>query len=122
MVSRQEIQATCDDIVHEFAPLQVILFGTYAYGTPWEDSDVDLLVVMVIPKSEARCQDIEIRERIPTASVWKSNFLSKCQACGQKFRAFTWVLPASLILQCTELCAFVARSVRLRSPAPNLWW
>ena len=39
MVTRQEIQATCDDIVRQFAPLQVILFGSYAYGTPTEDSD-----------------------------------------------------------------------------------
>ncbi len=34
MVTREDIQATCDDIVREFAPLQVILFGSYAYGTP----------------------------------------------------------------------------------------
>ena len=54
MVTREEIQATCDDIVQEFTPLQVILFGSYAYGTPTEDSDVDLLVVMDIPKSEFR--------------------------------------------------------------------
>ena len=33
MVTREDIQATCDDIVREFAPLQVILFGSYAYGT-----------------------------------------------------------------------------------------
>lgn len=65
MVSRQEIQATCNDIVREFAPLQVILFGSYAYGTPTEDSDVDLLVVMPIPKSEFRNKAVEIRQRIP---------------------------------------------------------
>ena len=65
MVTRQEIQATCDDIVREFAPLQVILFGSYAYGTPTEDSDVDLLVVMPIPKSEFIPKAIEIRQRIP---------------------------------------------------------
>ena len=65
MISRQDIQATCDDIVREFAPLQVILFGSYAYGTPTEDSDVDLLVVMDIPESETRRQTIEIRQRIP---------------------------------------------------------
>ena len=64
MVTRQDIQATCDDIVREFSPLQVILFGSYAYGTPTESSDVDLLVVMAVPKSEARRQEIEIRERI----------------------------------------------------------
>ena len=65
MISRQEIQATCDDIVREFAPLQVILFGSYGYGTPTEDSDVDLLVVMAIPESETRRQAVEIRQRIP---------------------------------------------------------
>ena len=65
MVTREAIQATCDDIVREFTPLQVILFGSYAYGTPTEDSDVDLLVVMDIPKSEFRNKAVEIRERIP---------------------------------------------------------
>ena len=65
MITREDIQATCDDIVREFAPLQVILFGSYAYGTPTEDSDVDLLVVMDIPESETRRQAGEILQRIP---------------------------------------------------------
>ncbi len=65
MVSRKDIQATCDDIVREFKPLQVILFGSYAYGTPKEYSDVDLLVVMPVEKMEARRQESVIRERIP---------------------------------------------------------
>ena len=38
------------DLVHrigrEFSPERIILFGSYAYGTPTADSDVDLLVVM----------------------------------------------------------------------------
>ena len=33
-------------IVQQFHPQKVILFGCYAYGQPTEDSDVDLLVVM----------------------------------------------------------------------------
>ncbi len=65
MVTREDIQATCDDIVREFAPLQVILFGSYAYGTPTEDSDVDLLVVMDVPEAETRLHAVEIRQRIP---------------------------------------------------------
>ena len=65
MVSRKDIQATCDDIVREFKPLQVILYGSYAYGTPKEYSDVDLLVVMPVANSEARAQAAEIRKRIP---------------------------------------------------------
>ena len=65
MITRENIQATCDDIVREFAPLQVILFGSYAYGTPTEDSDVDLLVVMEISESETSRQASEIWQRIP---------------------------------------------------------
>ena len=65
MVTQKDIQATCDDIVREFAPLQVILFGSYAYGTPTEDSDVDLLVVMDIPEAETSRQATEIWQRIP---------------------------------------------------------
>ena len=40
------IQKIVRQIVDCFHPQQVILFGSYAYGTPTEDSDVDLLVVM----------------------------------------------------------------------------
>ena len=65
MVSLTDIQATCDDIVREFTPLQIILFGSHAYGTPREHSDVDLLIVMAIPESDTRCQEVEILRRIP---------------------------------------------------------
>ena len=33
-------------IVDRFRPEKVILFGSHAWGTPMQDSDVDLLVVM----------------------------------------------------------------------------
>lgn len=38
-------------LVEQFHPEQVILFGSYAYGEPTEDSDVDLLVVKDTGKS-----------------------------------------------------------------------
>ena len=34
------------DVAEQFLPEKIILFGSYAYGTPHEDSDVDILVVM----------------------------------------------------------------------------
>ena len=34
------------DVAEQFQPDKIILFGSYAYGTPHEDSDVDILVVM----------------------------------------------------------------------------
>ena len=64
MVSANDIQATCDDIVREFSPLQVILFGSYAYGNPTEDSDVDMFVVMAGQSSETARQKDEIKRRI----------------------------------------------------------
>ena len=64
MVNQEDIQATCDEIVRIFEPLQVILFGSYAYGTPNEDSDVDLLVVMDIADSETHNQASKIRKYI----------------------------------------------------------
>src|SRR5213082_2218480 len=33
-------------VAERFKPDKIILFGSYAYGTPHEDSDVDILVVM----------------------------------------------------------------------------
>lgn len=42
-------------LVEQFHPEQVILFGSYAYGEPTPDSDVDLLVVK--PIQEGRVKD-----------------------------------------------------------------
>ena len=40
------IKKLCSEIVERFRPQKVILFGSYAYGLPTSDSDIDLLVVM----------------------------------------------------------------------------
>jgi uncharacterized protein len=34
------------EIAERFAPDQIILFGSYAYGKPHAESDVDILVIM----------------------------------------------------------------------------
>lgn len=43
---RTAIQCIVARLVAEYAPEKIILFGSYAYGQPDEDSDIDLLVVM----------------------------------------------------------------------------
>ncbi|MFQ5852798.1 MAG: nucleotidyltransferase domain-containing protein [Candidatus Binatia bacterium] len=45
-VTLEDIQGIVQQIVERFRPQKVILFGSYAHGTPMVDSDVDLLVVM----------------------------------------------------------------------------
>lgn len=49
-------------IAEEFQPDKIILFGSYAYGTPHEDSDVDLLVVM--PARDQHNQTVRILWRL----------------------------------------------------------
>jgi len=44
-ISQELLQEVTRRLVAEFKPEQVILFGSHAWGTPNEDSDVDLLVI-----------------------------------------------------------------------------
>ena len=46
MIGKRVIKKIAREIAAHFHPRQVILFGSYAYGKPTEDSDVDLLVIM----------------------------------------------------------------------------
>ena len=46
MVNKRKIQEFAGQVAAQFRPDRIILFGSYAYGSPTEDSDVDLLVVM----------------------------------------------------------------------------
>lgn len=46
MVAADDIISFADDVAERYQPQRIILFGSYAYGTPTADSDVDLLVVM----------------------------------------------------------------------------
>ena len=71
-MTKTEIHALVERIGAEFRPEKVILFGSHAYGTPSEDSDVDLLVIMD-HRSSGIAQALEIvrrvRSRIPVDLV-----------------------------------------------------
>ncbi len=63
-ISTDLIEATVHQVVEKFQPQQVILFGSYAYGTPRPESDLDLLVIMDTPLKEVEqaiqiCQSIQ---------------------------------------------------------------
>lgn len=42
----ETLPSAIERIVSELKPEKIILFGSYAYGNPTPDSDVDLLVIM----------------------------------------------------------------------------
>ena len=50
MVPFTDIQKLTDLIQREFNPEKIILFGSHAWGTPNDDSDVDLLVILPYQK------------------------------------------------------------------------
>jgi predicted nucleotidyltransferase len=54
----QAIKRFARQIAARFHPEKIILFGSYAYGRPHEESDVDLLVIM--PTSDPIAQSVRI--------------------------------------------------------------
>ena len=66
MIQRRDIKEWCETVAREFRPDRIVLFGSYARGTPNPDSDVDVLVVMRLPRGRRDVrQAAAIRDRIP---------------------------------------------------------
>lgn len=63
MVAFAKIVEYANEIARVFHPQKVVLFGSYADGTPTEDSDVDLLVVMAYDRKMGR-KSLEIRREL----------------------------------------------------------
>jgi predicted nucleotidyltransferase len=65
MIKRSKIRAFSAAIARAFHPQKIVLFGSYAYGKPTEDSDVDLLVIMPRTSSGGERMSVRIRQAIP---------------------------------------------------------
>jgi len=67
MISLADIQQAVRQIADRFRPQTVILFGSYAHGTPTVDSDLDLLVVMSDPPPWRQTSKVtaDLRNRFP---------------------------------------------------------
>jgi len=62
MIHEQHILDLAERIAQAFSTEKIILFGSYAYGAPTDDSDVDLLIVM----------PFEGKSRAQSLCVWKA--------------------------------------------------
>lgn len=49
--AKQVIERMVDKLAREYRPERVVLFGSYAYGTPDEESDIDLLIIKNTPEA-----------------------------------------------------------------------
>ncbi len=55
------------EIVERLKPLdpdRIILFGSYAYGTPTEDSDIDIFIVKNVGKEKIRDYKLKARKNL----------------------------------------------------------
>ena len=63
MIEQSKILNLVQKIIEDFHPQKIILFGSYAYGQPRDDSDIDLLVIL--PFTEKKSQkSLEILNKI----------------------------------------------------------
>lgn len=61
-IPQKTIDAVVRVIAEKFQPQKIILFGSYAFGRPRPESDVDLLIVM--NKDENERKSLEIRRAL----------------------------------------------------------
>src|ERR671936_143434 len=96
-VPMRVIRRFARQVAERFHPDKIILFGSYAYGTPHEDSDVDILVIMPARnqldqavKIELACDPpfpLDLLVRTPHTMQWRlaegDSFLREITAKGK---------------------------------------
>lgn len=63
MITTRQIEDVSRRIAEEFHPQRILLFGSYAWGAPSPDSDVDLLVILPF-EGKAVAKSVEMRLKI----------------------------------------------------------
>jgi predicted nucleotidyltransferase len=58
------IKKIVDLLIKKYHPDKIILFGSYAYGKPTEDSDIDLLIIKAIDEKRRIDRIVEVRKLV----------------------------------------------------------
>jgi predicted nucleotidyltransferase len=64
MPDKEKILAEIKKTLKPFGIEKIILFGSFAYGKPNENSDIDLLVIKNIPKNETRDLRLKLKKAL----------------------------------------------------------
>lgn len=84
-----------DRLVTELRPEQIILFGSRAWGTPHEDSDVDLLVIVPDGEDVGHKQAVRARHALHGLDV-PVDILLKTRSQFDRRRTFRATLDAEI--------------------------
>lgn len=68
MTNQSKINQIVRKITQEFKPKKVILFGSYAWGNPTKDSDVDIFVIHESPDRRLN-REIKLRQAVFPAGI-----------------------------------------------------
>jgi len=93
------LQKAVARIVENLDPVAIYLYGSHAYGTPHDDSDIDILIV------------VEPEDNIPTGCYEKS-VLAYSSLRGLKFPAELKVVTRTEFENRSEWISSVERKVR----------
>jgi uncharacterized protein len=96
VISEAQIQAVVARIVEGYQPDRIILFGSYAYGVPTENSDLDLLIIK---------QNAETKKSERTVAVWKHLWNSEFPAMDILIRTPAEMERAAGVFQSVETIA-----------------
>lgn len=64
MVNINEVKFDIVETLKSLNPDKIILFGSYAYGTANENSDIDLFIMKDLEEEYARKYKLELRKKI----------------------------------------------------------
>ena len=96
MITEAQIQDVVRRIVEGYRPDQVILFGSYAYGTPNEHSDLDLLIIK---------QDAEAKRSERAIAIWSVLWGAEIPPMDILIRTPTEMEKAAGVFQSVETIA-----------------
>src|SRR5262245_1517573 len=96
MINPDLLEEIVRRLVVEFQPEQIILFGSHAWGTPDEDSDLDLLVI--VAESDLRPIQRDVRaERWRRGLLVPTDILVKTRAEFEKYSHVRASLESSIL-------------------------
>lgn len=56
---KEKLKKVVDKIAREYAPEKIILFGSYAWGKPTKDSDIDLFIIQETEDTREAAREID---------------------------------------------------------------
>lgn len=98
ILSRELLDEVVRRLVREFHPEKIILFGSHAWGTPTQDSDMDLLVIVASSNVSSVQRAVKAHRCLRGLNVSK-DILVKTRGEVEKYRGIHASLEAQILEQ-----------------------